>query len=51
MIKEVLNQMDYAFWAEGGLVLFMIAFGVATMQALVRRRSEIEVISRLPLDD
>ncbi|MCA9104397.1 MAG: hypothetical protein KDA83_03150 [Planctomycetales bacterium] len=51
MIKEVLKHMDYQFWAEGGLVLFLAAFAIATTQALLQRRKEVSVVSRLPLED
>lgn len=51
MIKEVLSLFDYKFWAEGGLILFLIAFGVVTVQTLLRSRREIQANSRLPLED
>ncbi|HRF01733.1 MAG TPA: hypothetical protein PLI18_14515 [Pirellulaceae bacterium] len=51
MIKQVLAGMDYQFWAEGGLLLFLIAFCVVTVQALVRRRHDIDSMARIPLDD
>lgn len=51
MIKEVLSLFDYQFWAEGGLVLFLVAFAVVTIQALLKSRREIQADAHLPLED
>ena len=51
MFKEVLKFVDYEFWAVGGLILFLTAFAITTIQALLQRRSEVHVASRLPLED
>ena len=51
MIKQVLYGMDYSIVAEAALVMFIIAFGLATLQALLRKSSDIEEVARLPLDD
>lgn len=51
MIRDVLSRVDYQFWAEGGLFLFLIAFGAVTIQTMLRKRPEVESASRLPLED
>jgi hypothetical protein len=51
MKTEVLAHADMAHWAIAGMFLFIAAFALMTLRALVTPRAELERQARLPLDD
>ena len=51
MIKQVLNSMDYSTVAEIALVLFFLAFALATLHTLLRSKKEVLEAAQLPLED
>ena len=38
MIKSVLNQLDYSFFAEASLAIFSVVFIAITIRTLLTRR-------------
>ncbi len=51
MMREVVQNAGLAWFAEVGLAIFVVAFVAIVARALLMKRSEIEHIERLPLDE
>ncbi len=51
MLRGVVELMEAEWYAVVALVLFVLAFVAILLNALLRRRSEVDRQARLPLDD
>tara|TARA_R110002111_G_scaffold153375_1_gene220104 strand:- start:34758 stop:34916 length:159 start_codon:yes stop_codon:yes gene_type:complete len=51
MIKEVIKQLNYDFFAEGALVLFLIAFALVGIKTALTSKRETKHQSEIPLSD
>jgi hypothetical protein len=50
-LSDVVSALDASIWQQIALLIFTAAFVAIVVQALTRRRAEIERCARLPIDD
>ena len=51
MIKRLLNELDYSFFAEASLVLFVAVFVIVSVVTLLRNRNETSQHAQIVLDE
>lgn len=51
MIKRILNELDYSFFAETSLILFVSIFLIVSTVTLFRNRDEVRANANIVLDE
>jgi cbb3-type cytochrome oxidase subunit 3 len=51
MLKELMNHLGYAFWAESALVIFLGVFVAVTVRAIRSDRREMQSHAEIVLND
>lgn len=51
MLKELMNHLGYAFWAESALVMFLGVFLAVTLRAVWSDRREMQAHADIVLND
>ena len=51
-LTDIMSNADLTTWAEMGLVIFLVVFGIVGLHTLLRRdRKNLEAAAAAPLDD
>ena len=51
MLKETIRAIDTAWWPILGLLAFLVAFACVIAYVIRLRKSDVETLKNLPLDD